>query len=360
MGDAAGELADHVHLLRLVDLVLQRPPLGCLQHVDDGSLGLALVFLHCGDEELPPALLGAIEHRLHRRDIALPVRRAVDRGDQRAAVAAAQGPEDRLVGGAVEVEALRQLGETRIGADHGAGAIHGRDRHRGVIEEAHEAHLGGALRVGPLVAGAADHQRPRRTRRAAGPERELVIEPHRHGLAAAHAKVDVEHFRLHFAGRAHDRGQERGAVAGHDVGQLQPARADLGKVVVEPARKRGVDIDEVAAGIDREEAARRMVEIFDGVLQLLEHVFLPLAVAGDVGNRPHRIFRLALARTERANPHPEPAAVGAVLARDPHLLLLPFALARRFQQAKHRFGNVRVTDEDPLDRTHILRTGSAC
>ena len=30
--DAAGELADHVHLLRLVDLVLERSPLGGLQH----------------------------------------------------------------------------------------------------------------------------------------------------------------------------------------------------------------------------------------------------------------------------------------------------------------------------------------
>src|SRR5262249_35608068 len=40
--DAAGELADHLHLLRLVDLVLQRTALGGLQEINDRSLGLAL------------------------------------------------------------------------------------------------------------------------------------------------------------------------------------------------------------------------------------------------------------------------------------------------------------------------------
>ena len=99
--DAAGELADHVHLLRLVDLVLQRAPLGGLQHVDDGGFGLALVLLHRGDEELAPALLGAVEHGFDRRDVALPFGRLVDRRDQQAAVARIDGAEDRLAGGAV-------------------------------------------------------------------------------------------------------------------------------------------------------------------------------------------------------------------------------------------------------------------
>ena len=212
------------------------------------------------------------------------------------------GAENRLAGGAVGAEALRQLGEPGIGAHHRAGAVDGRDRHRGMIEEAHEADFGGALRVGMLVAGAADHQRARGAGRAVGAERQLVIEPHRHGLAAAHPQVDVEHLGLDLAGHRHDRGQQRGAVAGHDVGQLQPAIADFGEVVIEPVRQRGVDIDEVAAGIDREEPARRMIEIFDRVLQFLEHVLLALAVAGDVGDRPHRVFRLALARRRAGAP----------------------------------------------------------
>ena len=259
-----------------------------------------------------------------------------------------------------EFEALRQLGKARIGAHHRAGFVDGRDRHRGVIEEAHEADFGGALRIEPLVAGAADHQRARGAGRAVGAERQLVIEPHRHGLAAAHPKIDVEHFGFDFAGHRHDRGQQRGAVARDDVGQLQSAIADLGEIVVEPVRQRGVDIDEVAGGIDREEAARRVIEIFDGVLQLLEHVLLALAVPRNVGDRPHRVFRLALGLAERTHPHPQPAAMRAFGAGDADLLLLAFSFARGLEQAEHRLRHIGVADEDPLHRTGILRRRSPC
>ena len=116
-------------------------------------------------------------------------------------------------------------------------------------------------------------------------------------------------------GTAHDRGQQRRAVAGDDVGQLQAARADLGQVVIEPVRQRRVDIDDVAGRIDREEAARRVIEIFDRVLQFLEHVLLALAVAGDVGDRPHRVFRLALALCRAGAP--ASAASGPARRRAP-------------------------------------------
>ncbi len=46
--------------------------------------------------------------------------------------------------------------------------------------------------------------------------------------------------------------------------------------------------------------------------------------------------------------------MGAVLARDPHLLLLPLALARGLEQAEHRFRHIGVADEDALDRPHVL------
>ena len=353
--DAAGELADHVHLLRLVDLVFQRAPLGGLQQIDDGRLGLAFAFLDRGDEELPPALLGPVEHDLDRGDIALPFRRLVDGGNQQMAVALAYRPEDRLGGDAVAAQPLRQFRIAGIGADHGAGTVDGGDRHRGVIEEAHEADFGGALRIGALVARAVDHQRARGAGHAVGAEGELVIEPHRHGLAAAHAKIDVEHLGLDLAGHRHDRRQERRAVAGDDVGQLQPAGADLGEVIVEPVGQRRVDIDDVARRVDREEPARRVVEIFDGVLQLPKHILLPLAVAGDVGDRPHRVFGLAPALAERPDPHPQPAAVRAVLAGDADLFLLPLALARRLEQAKHGFRDIGIADEHPLHRADILR-----
>ena len=122
-----------------------------------------------------------------------------------------------------------------------------------------------------------------------------MIEAHRHGLAAAHAQIDVEHFGFDFAGHRHDRSQQRGAVAGYDVGQLQATRPDLRQIVIEPVGQRGVDVPDLSGRIDREEAARRMVEILDRVLQFLKYVLLPLAIAGDVGDRPNRVFRLALA-----------------------------------------------------------------
>jgi hypothetical protein len=100
-----------------------------------------------------------------------------------------------------------------------------------------------------------------------------------------------------------------------------------------------------------------MVEIFDGMLQFLEHVLLALAVAGNVGNRPHRVFRLALAGAERPDPHPQPAAVAAfgAGAGDADFFLLPLAFARRLEQAEHRFGDIGIADEDPFHRTGVER-----
>ena len=98
-----------------------------------------------------------------------------------------------------------------------------------------------------------------------------------------------------------------------------------------------------------------MIEIFDRVLQFLEHVLLPLAVAGDVGDRPHRVFRLTPVLPERPNPHPQPAAMRAILARDADLFLLPLAFARRLEQAEHRLRHIGVADEDPLHGARLLR-----
>ena len=208
VGDAAGELADHLHLLRLVDLVLQRAALGGLEHVDDRGFGLALVLLDGGDEELAEPLLGAVQHHLDRRNVGLPFRRLIDRGDQQVPVALADGAEDRLRRRRIAADALRQLGVARIGPDDRAAAVDGRDGHRRVVEEAHEAHLGGALRIGTLVAGAADDQGARGTRLAVGAEGELVIKPRRHGFAAAHLQVDVEYLGPNLARHRHDRCQQ--------------------------------------------------------------------------------------------------------------------------------------------------------
>ena len=151
--------------------------------------------------------------------------------------------------------------------------------------------------------------------RAVGAERHFMKQPHRHRLAAARLQIEIEHLGFHFARRGVERGEQRRAFAGDDIGELERAGADLRQIVIEPGGERGVEIDDVAGGIDREEAGRRVVEIIDGVLQFLEHVFLALAVARHVGDRPHRHARVRLALAERAHAHAQPArAFGSAAA----------------------------------------------
>ena len=102
------------------------------------------------------------------------------------------------------------------------------------------------------------------------------------GLRRSTSKISV----AHVAGGRRD--EAAGGIAGHDVGEAQAARAELGQIEVEPAGERRVHVDDLADGIDREEAGRRMVEIVDGVLQFLEDVLLALAIARDVGDGPER------------------------------------------------------------------------
>ncbi len=86
--DIAGEPADGLHLLLLIDLVLERALLRGLQRIDDGGLLVALLrVLGGGDEEARKALAGTVERGVDRGDLALPLRRPADRGFQRGAVA---------------------------------------------------------------------------------------------------------------------------------------------------------------------------------------------------------------------------------------------------------------------------------
>ena len=198
---------------------------------------------------------------------------------------------------------MKQPREQRVRARDLALLVDGRDRHRGIVEEAHEAHLGGAQRIGAAVAGAIEDERARGTSRTVGAEHDLVEKPHRNGAPAAGLEVDVEKLGFHVAGSARERGEERRALARHDIAKPQAAGADLRQVVVEPFGERSVEIGHVAVCIDREEARRRVVEIVDGVLQLLEDVLLPLELARHVGQRPHRQRCCPLAVTQRPHPH---------------------------------------------------------
>ncbi len=53
--DAAGELADGLHLLRLRELRFERPLLGGLQQIDDGGLGIAQAVFHRRRRRIAPS-----------------------------------------------------------------------------------------------------------------------------------------------------------------------------------------------------------------------------------------------------------------------------------------------------------------
>ena len=98
--DVAGEPPDRLHLLLLIDLVLERALLGGLERVDDRRLPVALLLvLDGGDEEARKALARAGERGVDRGDLALPFRRLSDRGFERAAVALGDDGEDRAIAG---------------------------------------------------------------------------------------------------------------------------------------------------------------------------------------------------------------------------------------------------------------------
>ena len=177
---------------------------------------------------------------------------------------------------------MEQAHEQRVGAHDATVAVDGRDRHRRIVEKAHEADFRRALRIGTVVAGAIDDERARSAGATVCAEGKLVEQANRQRASAAGFQVEVEYFRLDLAGRGAKRRQQGGAVARDEVGKLEPAGADLGEILVEPVRQRRVEIDDIALGIDGEEAGRCMVEIVDGMLQFLKDILLLLALARHV------------------------------------------------------------------------------
>ena len=281
-----------------------------------------------------------------------PAAALCDRRFQRRPVALGHHRQDRTL---LVQHAVEGTGKARIAARDAAELVDGRNRHRRILEEAHEAHFGRALRIAAVVLGAVEHQRARDAGRAVGAERHLMKQPHRHRLAGARLEVEIEHFGFDVAGRGIERGQQRRAFAGDNIGELERADADLRQILIEPGRQRGVEINDVAGAIDREEAGRRVVEIIDGVLEFLEHVFL----AGRARASRRRSTTPSSARRAGSRP----AAARACAASAPLSPSWPAtrtssdqppALARRLQQPEDRFRHVRIADEHPLDRPHVV------
>jgi hypothetical protein len=97
-----------------------------------------------------------------------------------------------------------------------------------------------------------------------------------------------------------------------------------------------------------------VIEIVDGVLQLLKHVLLALALARHIGERPHRQARLAPAVAERADLEAQPTRRPAPDAGYAHHFLGALAFAGRLEEPVDRFGGVRIADEHALDRPHVV------
>src|SRR5262249_24916845 len=160
-------------------------------------------------------------------------------------------------------------------------------------------------------------------------------------------------------GRAGERVREPRAPPRHDLFELEAARADLGKIIIEPIGQRSVDIDDVAVAFCRKEAGRRMIEIVDRVLQLLEYILVPLEIARHVRERPHRHARFAFTLAERTHADAQPPPAVAALRVDAHFLLGAAPFACRLEQTVHGFRNSGIAHEGPLDRPHVPSVGRA-
>ena len=157
-----------------------------------------------------------------------------------------------------------------------------RDGERRGVEEAREPHLGGALALlRPRPRRAVEDERARGPGRPSGPkatrwwsrDRQALPAAPPRGRGRASRSAPRRACRPMRVSMRDDRGR-------HDVGELQPARARpwRGRGRASPRASRSCRRS-APSGRDREEAGRRVVEIVDRVLQLLEDVLVPLAVA---------------------------------------------------------------------------------
>ena len=236
--DAAGELADGVHLLALRELLLQLLLLGGLEHIDDrrlaaersavrtgfarrrtrGSRKIAFLqsaILDGGDEEAREARSVGKRH-VDRRDVALPCRRLADGRLQRHAVALDDGRLDRTRGaiGLRRQHIGEEPGKEPVRTVDPSAPVDGRDRHRRVVEVAREADLGSLLPIGDIAAlRAVEHDRARWPERSVAGDRDTVQQPNGQRLTGAALEIEIDHLGPDLSRPAADGGEQRHAVA---------------------------------------------------------------------------------------------------------------------------------------------------
>ncbi len=103
-----------------------------------------------------------------------------------------------------------------------------------------------------------------------------------------------------------------------------------------------------------------MIEEIDRVLQFLENIFVALALAGDVRNRPQRRRRAGrpVDRTD-ADAVPAEFALAEQGRGEAQLLGAALALARRLSQPVERLGDFRRPGEQAVDRAQAGGVGRA-
>ena len=112
--DAAGELADRLHLLPLREILLQRLLLGHVERDDADAGAVAAARFGLGDEEAHGAFALALQRRVDRGDVGLAFRRRGDGGLQRRVVALGDGVVERRA--AALHRRRREPGEGAVGA----------------------------------------------------------------------------------------------------------------------------------------------------------------------------------------------------------------------------------------------------
>ena len=250
--------------------------------------------------------------------------------------------------------ALEEAEEGGVGAADRAVPVDRGDGDRRVVEEAGETDFGGPQRLRPFLARApVEDNGAGRARGAARSDRDAVEKPHRQALAATLDEIEVDRLGAIVAALGNHAGEQGHAFAPDQIAKRQRPRLEVREVDAKPIREGGVEVDDAAIRLGREEAGGSVVEIVDGVLEFLEHRLLLRPLAADVGDSPGRARTRAAWSRHRPRPDSVPAGAAAARSgkglRQADLLLGRPAVAHRLRNPVDRLGGLGISGKEPLD-----------